>query len=318
MIGRSISCASVSCDLLHQREQVDLDPAAGRARDQLGAAALAQAEAVQHLQAVLDLEHRIAGVADPDGVADAVGEQRPERHDAADGAGLLRPGVGHAQVQRVVEPAGDLRVDVDHEGRVHRLGADHDVVEVLRFEDLEVLLELRDHDGEEVAVPVVGEELAELLHALLLVPALDDRALVDADADGDARVPARVDHGVDLLAIGDVAGVEPDLVDARLDRLEGPLVVEVHVGDDRHAGLVEDLRQGRGVLALGHRHADDVRPGGGEPVDLGDARVDVVGVAGGHRLDGHRRVAADADDSGALVADGDRTGRVAMGHWCGL
>ena len=42
---------------------------------------------------------------------------------------------------------------------------------------------------------------------------------------------------VDLVAVADVAGIEADLVDAGLDRLERPLVVEVHVGDDRDGGL---------------------------------------------------------------------------------
>ena len=45
---------------------------------------------------------------------------------------------------------------------------------------------------------------------------------------------AGLDDLVDLLAVLDVAGVEADLVHAGLDRLQGPLEVEVHVGDDRH------------------------------------------------------------------------------------
>ena len=53
----------------------------------------------------------------------------------------------------------------------------------------------------------------------------------------------------------------------------------------------------------GHGDADEVRPGGGELVDLGDAGVDVVGVAGGHRLDGDRRIAADADEAVCGVAE---------------
>ena len=56
-------------------------------------------------------------------------------------------------------------------------------MEVARLEDLDVLLELGDHEGEQVARLVPGEVLAELLHALLLVLALDDRALVHADPD---------------------------------------------------------------------------------------------------------------------------------------
>jgi hypothetical protein len=47
--------------------------------------------------------------------------------------------------------------------------------------------------------------------------------------------------------------------------------------------------EGLGVLLLGDGDADDVRPGRGELVDLRDALVDVVRVAGGHGLDGDGR-----------------------------
>ena len=161
----------------------------------------------------------------------------------------------------MVEAFTDLGVGVDHHRRVHALGADGDVVEVLLVEDVEVFLELGDHDGQHVAVLVVAEEGAQFLRTLLLVAPLDDRALVDAHADGEFRVLARLDDLDHLLAVVDVAGVEPDLVHARLDGLEGTLEVEVHVGHDRHRGLLEDLLEGLGVLLLWHRHADDVGPG---------------------------------------------------------
>ena len=48
-----ISSASLLAHVLHQREQIHLDSPAGRAGDQLGADALAQAEDVEQLQAVL-------------------------------------------------------------------------------------------------------------------------------------------------------------------------------------------------------------------------------------------------------------------------
>ena len=115
----------------------------------------------------------------------------PSGTTRADRARLLRAGVGDAEVQRVVEPLADLAVGVDHEQRVDALGADDDVVEILLVEDVEVFLELGDHDGEEVAVLVVGEDAAEFLQAFLLVLALDDRAFVDADADGELLAPCR-------------------------------------------------------------------------------------------------------------------------------
>jgi hypothetical protein len=105
--------------------------------------------------------------------------------------------VRDAQVERVVEAFADLGVGVDDERGVHGLGADGDVVEVLLVEDVEVFLELGDHDREQVAVLVPGEDRAEFLHPLLLVLALDDRALVDADADRDALAPLRALAGLD-------------------------------------------------------------------------------------------------------------------------
>jgi hypothetical protein len=62
--------------------------------------------------------------------------------------------------------------------------------------------------------------------------------------------------------------------------------VEVDIGDDGDAGLVEDLAEGFGVLFFGDGDADDVGAPCVEPVDLAHARVDVVRVAGGHGLDG--------------------------------
>ena len=67
-----------------------------------------------------------------------------------------------------------------------------------------------------MTVFVIAKELPEFLHSGLLVFALNDGALVHADANGDARVFARIDDAVDLLTVGDIAGVEADLVDAGL------------------------------------------------------------------------------------------------------
>ena len=117
----------------------------------------------------------------------AAGQQMPQRHHRADRPRLLRAGVRHAQVQRVIETLADLLVRVDHQQRVDALGADDDVVEILLLEDFQVLLQLGDHDRQEMAVLVVGKDAAQFLHAFLLVFAFDDGAFVDADANGDFR-----------------------------------------------------------------------------------------------------------------------------------
>ena len=55
-----------------QFEQVHLDASAARAGDQFRLGPAAQAEAAEQFLAVFDLIHRVGGVADADGVADAV------------------------------------------------------------------------------------------------------------------------------------------------------------------------------------------------------------------------------------------------------
>src|SRR5688500_18942022 len=90
-------------NVLHEREQVNLDAPARGARDQLGADALAHAEDVEQLEAVVDLVDGVAGVADADRVADAGRQQVAQRNDRADRPRLARAGVRDAEVQRVVE-----------------------------------------------------------------------------------------------------------------------------------------------------------------------------------------------------------------------
>ena len=208
-------------------------------------------------------------------------------------------------MQRIVESLADLGVGIDDDQWVDALGADDDVVEVLGVEDVQVLLQLGDHDGQKMAVAVLGEEPAQFRGALLLVLALDDRALVNADTDGDLPRLAGLDDVTNLRAVGDVAGVEADLVDAGLDSLQCPLEMEVYIGHDGDGHTRKDFLEGGRVLAFRDGHADDLGAGGGQFVDFGHAGVDVVGIASGHGLNGDGRIAADGDDSVQLVAHKD-------------
>ncbi len=83
LIGRRDFLGQLLADILHELEEIDLDSAAGRAGDQLGADARAQAQDVEQFQAVLHFVDRIVGVADADGVADAAAEQMAQRNDAS-------------------------------------------------------------------------------------------------------------------------------------------------------------------------------------------------------------------------------------------
>ena len=108
-------------------------------------------------------------------------------------------------------------------GGAGRRAIERALVEIFGAKNVEVFLELGDHDREEVAVLVVAEDAAEFFEAFLLVLALDDRAFVDADADGDLFRFTRLDDVGDLRAVVDVARVEADLVDARQRRRWPPL-----------------------------------------------------------------------------------------------
>ena len=92
-------------------------------------------------------------------------------------------------------------------------------------------------------------------------------------------------------------------MNAGLDGFQGPLKVEMHVGDDGDADLGDDFLEGGGVLLFRYGDAHEVGAGGGEFVNFRHALVDFPGIAGRHRLDADRGVAADADPAVGLVAE---------------
>ena len=104
---------------------------------------------------------------------------------------------------------------------------------------------------------------------------------VDADADRDAPLLGFLDDGLHLVDVADVARVEAQAVEAGADRRQGPAVVEVDVGDQRHRRLSHDLRQGRGGFLVRHRNAHDLAAEVGELVDLAHGGLGVrrVGAA---------------------------------------
>ena len=113
-------------------------------------------------------------------------------------------------------------------------------------------------------------------------------------------------HGLDVLGLADVAGVEAQAVHAGLERGQRHLVLVVDVGDDRHRRAGHDLGQALGRLRLVAGAAHDVAPGAGERVDLLQRALDVGRLGDRHRLHRDRRVAADGDR-----ADVDLAGRPA-------
>ena len=60
-----------------------------------------------------------------------------------------------------------------------------------------------------------------------------ERARVHPDADGDARLARRVQHGIGFGQAPDVAGIDAQLRRAAFGGLDGDVRIEVDVGDHR-------------------------------------------------------------------------------------
>ena len=125
---------------------------------------------------------------------------------------------------------------------------------------------------------------------------------VDADADGDLPRLGLAHHKLDLFPIPDIARVEPEAVDAALQRPQRQLIVEVDVSDDWDAHLSLDFGERLRRLHVWHRAPDDIDANLLDLSDLVDGGSNVSRVGLGHGLDGNLGVASDLD-----LTDVDRT-----------
>ncbi|MBB5956904.1 ABC-type antimicrobial peptide transport system permease subunit [Saccharothrix tamanrassetensis] len=283
-------------DLLRQLVDVDLRPPARRARHDLQLAR-PKTQRRQDLRAHLDLLHRRRGQRHPDRVADALRQQHAERDRRLHRALHQRPGLGDAEVQRVVAGTGQLPVGGDHHHRVVVLHRDLEVGEP-------VLLEQR-------ALPQrrLDQRVRRGL-AVLAVQPLVQRAGVHPDPDRHARAARRTRDLAHLVVeLPDVARVHPHRRAPGVDRGEHVPGLEVDVGHHRDRRLARDGGQRVGVVLRRHGDPHDLAAGGGQLGDLPQRRLDVGGGRGGHGLHGDRRVAADLD-----AADGQLAGRPASPH----
>ena len=168
-----------------------------------------------------DLLHGLGRQRDADRVADAGPQQRAQADRRLHRAGAQAAGLGDAEMQRVVAGLGQLLVGGDREEDVGRLHADLELVEVVVLQDARVVERALDHR--------LGAGLAVFLQQVLL-----QRAGIDADAHRAAVVLGRLDHLAHPLGAADIAGIDAQAGGAGLGRLDGALVVEMDVGDDRH------------------------------------------------------------------------------------
>src|SRR6478735_5432837 len=269
-------------DLVGERVDVDLGAAARGARDDLELAR-AQVEALEDLDADLDLLDRRRREGDADRVADAAREEGAEGRRRLDGALEGGAGLGDTEVEGPVAALGEQLVGAHHDDRVVVLDRDLEVVEVVLLEEAR----LPDSRLDER----LGRRLAVLLHDPLV-----EAAGVDADADGDAGVLGRLGDLLDLVVeLADVARVDAHGCAAGVDGRIDVLRLEVDVGDDRDLALARDRRQGVGVVLARAGHAHDVAAGGRQLGDLLERRVDVGCGRRRHRLHRDREVAPDTD-----------------------
>ena len=237
----------------------------------------------------------IGGERVADGVADALGQQGGDPGGALQQPGRRRAGLGHPEVQRMVEGLRGQPVGLDHQRDRRGLHRDLHVVEA----DLGEVGQL--HAGR--LDQGLGGGAAEALVEIGV-----ERAGVDPDADGHAPVLGLGGHLLDLGVLAQVARVEPQALHAGLQGGQGHLVVEVDVGDDRHRRAGHDPGQALGgrLLVAGAPH--QVGAGGGQRVDLGQGALGVGRLGGGHRLHGDRGAAADGHPAHVDLAGGPPLG----------
>ena len=112
---------------------------------------------------------------------------------------------------------------------------------------------------------------------------------------GVPRSFAQRHHLADVLFLADVAGIQPQAVDTGFERLQRQRVLEMDVGDERHRRMRHDIRQRRRRLAVRNGDADDLAADVGQFLDLGEGRLRVAGIGGGHRLHADRVFATEGD-----------------------
>ena len=293
-------------DPLDHREHVDLEASAGGAGDEVWSLGLVL-EVGQDLAGHPDLLLRLADQRDPDGVADPLGEEDADAERALNAAGVDRARLGEPEMERVaVVQGGELAVGRQVGGDVRRLQGHLDLVKVQLLEDADVAQGGLHHQL---------RGLVDAAPAAALQPlAAGDAAGVDPDPHRDAPVPRLAGDVGHLGRVGDVAGVEPEARDPRLQRLQGARSVVVDVGDNRYRRAANDLTQRparlRGVAGDPH----DVGTGGRCPLDLGKRPAHVLGLGLGHGLDRDRGGPADHDPADV---DGDGPAAVGRGHLSG-
>ena len=217
-------------------------------------------EDAQDLPRDLDLLDRVGGERDPHRVADAVDEQRAHPDRALHRARERRPGLGHAQVQRIGHLLGEPPVGLDHHR--HRRALDRDLeVAVARAARAAAPPRARPRPA-----PRGGSFVANWRRWSGSEPEFAPMRI------GIPAAFAARDDLLDLVGAADVAGVDAHGGHAGVDRPQRQRRVEVDVGDHRQRRAGDDRRQRVGVGAARHRDPGELAAGVGQPLDLPERR----------------------------------------------
>ena len=202
-------------------------------------------------------------------------------------------------MQRAIHGFGKAHIGRDGEEDIRRLHRSLILVKIMFFEDPDMVERAFDQR--------LGARLTIFFEQILF-----QAAGIDADAYRAAIGLGRRDHFADPLLAADIARVDPQARSAGIGSFKRTLVVEVDIGDDRHARGTHDLFQCVGRLTVGTGDADNIDAGLFAAADLIDRRLSVRCWRVGHRLHRDRRIAADrhiADhDLARLTPDNIRPG----------
>ena len=117
-------------------------------------------------------------------------------------------------------------------------------------------------------------------------------AAVDADADGDASLPARRRHGFHVFLPADIAGVYAYGVHAPCGALQRQLIVKMYVRHYGQRGAFLYFGYGRRGGHIRHGKADYIAAQSGKVPNLGKGGMGVGGFGVAHGLHRHLRAAA--------------------------
>ena len=143
-------------------------------------------------------------------------------------------------MQGIVKASGDFCIDVDDKRCVHALCAQHDLVKIARCENVEIFLELCNHQCQQMSRAMIGEVFAEFFHAPLFVFALDDGAFIDTNTNWNSSFLACIDHRVHLITITDISRIESNLVHTSFDCFKSALIMKVNICNDGDFHLWDD------------------------------------------------------------------------------